>query len=74
MKMASRNAILFGLAIGLMNTAVHAGLSRDASQLRDDYDFIIAGAGTSGLTVADRVTAAFPNSNLQVAPIAVMSR
>jgi len=31
-------------------------------KLHDKYDFIIAGGGTSGLTVADRLTAAFPKS------------
>ena len=32
------------------------------SQLLDSYDFVIAGGGTSGLTVADRLTEAFPGS------------
>ncbi|KAK8880077.1 Oxygen-dependent choline dehydrogenase [Apiospora arundinis] len=34
--------------------------------LRKEYDFIIAGGGTAGLTVADRLTAAFPNRNVLV--------
>ncbi|KAH8882927.1 GMC oxidoreductase-like protein [Thozetella sp. PMI_491] len=34
--------------------------------LRDEYDFIIAGGGTAGLTVADRLSAAFPNRTVLV--------
>ncbi len=41
-----------------------ANVKRQASQLLDSYDFVIAGAGTSGLTVADRLTEAFPDSLL----------
>ncbi|KAK8085885.1 hypothetical protein PG997_007156 [Apiospora hydei] len=36
------------------------------SELRDEYDFIIAGGGTAGLTVADRLTEAFPDLNVLV--------
>lgn len=39
-----------------------ANLKRQISQLRDRYDFVVVGGGTSGLTVADRLTAAFPAS------------
>ncbi|KAH8888807.1 GMC oxidoreductase-like protein [Thozetella sp. PMI_491] len=41
-------------------------VKREVSQLRDKYDFIIAGGGTSGLTVADRLTEAFPNKTVLV--------
>jgi len=37
-------------------------VKRQVSQLRDRYDFVIIGGGTSGLTVADRLTAALPSS------------
>ena len=36
--------------------------SRQISQPRDEYDFVIIGGGTSGLTLAHRVAAALPKS------------
>lgn len=39
-----------------------AAVKRQVSQLRSHYDFVIVGGGTSGLTVADRLTEAFPKS------------
>ncbi|KAK4245700.1 GMC oxidoreductase [Corynascus novoguineensis] len=39
---------------------------RQDSQLRDEYDFVVVGGGTSGLTVADRLTEAFPEKNVLV--------
>ncbi len=46
----------------------HANVKRQVSQLRTSYDFVIAGGGTSGLTVADRLTEAFPGSWFPTAP------
>lgn len=41
-------------------------IKRSTSSLLSSYDYIIAGGGTSGLTVADRLTAAFPDRNVLV--------
>jgi choline dehydrogenase len=38
-----------------------AQIKRQASDLESHYDYIVVGGGTSGLTVANRLTAAFPN-------------
>ncbi|KAK8036518.1 GMC oxidoreductase [Apiospora marii] len=39
---------------------------RQATQLRDQYDFVILGGGTAGLTVADRLSEAFPRKTVLV--------
>lgn len=54
-------AVLLAPAIGALE---HPVVKRQVSELRESYDFVIAGAGTSGLTVADRLTEAFPDSEL----------
>ena len=52
------------------NVAVSAGSSYNVYTKRQNlaprYDFIIAGGGTSGLTVADRLTAEFPDKSVLV--------
>jgi hypothetical protein len=48
------------LAIAIPQTT--GNVKRQATQLLDSYDFVIAGAGTSGLTIADRLTEVFPES------------
>ena len=41
-------------------------IKRSISEVSTHYDYIIAGGGTSGLTVADRLTAAFPSRSVLV--------
>lgn len=43
-----------------------ASVKREVPQLHSTYDFVIAGAGTTGLTVADRLTEALPQSRESV--------
>lgn len=49
------------LAVSLPCSASAAVIKRHGTDLDRTYDFVIAGGGTAGLTIADRVSAAFPN-------------
>ena len=51
-----------GLVVTCANALPHAAFKRHISELRPSYDWVIVGGGTSGLTVADRLTEAFPES------------
>lgn len=44
----------------------NASLKRQVSQLRPSYDFVVVGGGTSGLTVADRLTEALTSSKFKL--------
>ncbi|KAL2167799.1 hypothetical protein VTG60DRAFT_811 [Thermothelomyces hinnuleus] len=54
------------LLLAAIQLAIAGSLKRHASELLDSYDFVIAGGGTSGFTVADRLTEAFPESLLML--------
>lgn len=61
----------FAVAASVISSVVEALPSRAQSlarrqvtEIRDEYDFVIIGGGTAGLTVAHRVSAAFPKSEL----------
>ena len=51
-----------GLAVTCANALPRAAFKRHISELRPTYDVVICGGGTAGLTVADRLTEAFPES------------
>ncbi|KAL2263162.1 hypothetical protein VTK26DRAFT_7986 [Humicola hyalothermophila] len=54
------------LSVGIAIPQTTSNVKRHASELLDSYDFIVAGGGTSGLTIADRLTEAFPNKTVLV--------
>ncbi|KAK4455099.1 GMC oxidoreductase [Podospora aff. communis PSN243] len=64
-----------GLGVALLSLQVvvaaaavgpNANLKRQVSQLRPSYDFVVIGGGTSGLTVANRLTGALTSKNTLV--------
>lgn len=70
----SLNVLIFGLdpSSTLVNARPHRQLKRQISELRDSYDFVIAGGGTTGLTIADRLTQAFPKSRYSSSPAPIL--
>lgn len=62
MPVVLRSVLLLGFLQTLAQSVPYAATKRQATQLRDQYDFVILGGGTSGLTVADRLAEAFTHS------------
>ncbi|KAG8156909.1 hypothetical protein KVR01_013322 [Diaporthe batatas] len=63
--LATGASVIFSLVDALPSRA-HSFARRQISDLRDEYDFVIIGGGTAGLTVAHRVSAALPGKTVLV--------
>ncbi|GKT82570.1 GMC oxidoreductase [Colletotrichum tofieldiae] len=60
-KAFSTGACILGVVIvEALPRRAHNWAKRQVTELRQEYDFVVVGGGTSGLTIADRVSAAFP--------------
>ena len=57
-------ASIISSVVEALPSRVQSFARRQVTELRDEYDFVIIGGGTAGLTVAHRVSAAFPKSGL----------
>ncbi|PKS12295.1 hypothetical protein jhhlp_001595 [Lomentospora prolificans] len=62
----SLKAALFASLVASIGASPLRVIKRQVSELDDSYDFVIAGGGTAGLTVADRLSEAFPDKSVLV--------
>ncbi|KAK4147318.1 uncharacterized protein C8A04DRAFT_8974 [Dichotomopilus funicola] len=58
--------VVFISLVAATSATSNSHAKRQVSQLRDRYDFLVVGGGTSGLTVADRLSEAFPSKTVLV--------
>ncbi|KAK6829439.1 GMC oxidoreductase [Apiospora arundinis] len=66
MPVALRSVLLLSALQALAQAIPDVVAKRQVTQLRDQYDFVILGGGTAGLTVADRLSEAFPRRTVLV--------
>ncbi|KAK0642866.1 GMC oxidoreductase-like protein [Cercophora newfieldiana] len=66
MKFQLAALVLANIELAVARQGVNYQVKRKSWELSDDYDFLVVGGGTAGLTVADRLTEAFPGKNTLV--------
>ncbi|WYZ41952.1 hypothetical protein EsH8_V_000847 [Colletotrichum jinshuiense] len=65
-KAFSTGACILSVVVEALPPRTHSLAKRQVTELRQEYDFVVVGGGTSGLTIADRVSAAFPEKTVLV--------